>query len=47
MPISNYNFNDVFCSLYKKYFNKDVKFYNEIDGINDIFNKLNNFLNQK
>ena len=46
MPISDINFNDVFCSLYKKYFNKDVKFYNEIDGINDIFNKLNNFLNQ-
>ena len=43
LPPSNFNFNDVFCSLYKKYFNKDLKCYYDFDNIDS---KLNNILNQ-
>ena len=43
MPISNYNFNKLFCSLYKKYFNKDVNHYIDID---DIFDKLGDIKDQ-
>ena len=38
LPTSNYNFNDVFCPLYNKYFNKDIKRYYDINDINDMNN---------
>ena len=40
LPVINYNFNDIFCPLYNKYFNKDVNHYYDIDNIDDM---LNNF----
>ena len=43
LPTSNFNFNKLFCSLYKKYFNKDLKCYYDFDNIDS---KLNNILNQ-
>ena len=43
LPLSNYNFNELFCPLYKKYFNKDVNHYIDID---DIFDKLGDIKDQ-